>query len=173
MQRLLLRVAIRTTACGLATYLTWRTLGTVALVVCAPLFGVALAGPILDIVAGVGTAARRAALARVEGRHYAHRGIPIDIIEDESRLRWVRLDDVRHVIAGFPRDAAIRQLFPDGYRVDDESKFHRISADALLSYLQKSTDPASLRFKHWLAREVIYPAERVRRHLGIRARGDE
>nr|WP_316644030.1 hypothetical protein [uncultured Roseateles sp.] len=173
MYQLLLQVAIRAAACALITYAIWRTLGTVALVVCAPLFGMTLARPILDIVAGLGAATKQAALAPLAGRHYEHHGIPIDIIEDESHRRWISLNDVRKVIENFPRDAVVRQQYPDGCRLDRDSKLQRISADALHSYLHKSTDPASLRFKIWLAREVVFPAEQVRRRLGIREPSDE
>lgn len=168
MPPLLLQVALRSAACALLTYVVWRFLGTIALVVCAPLFGVALARPILDLLAGLGAATKQAALAPLAGRHYEHHGTPIDIVEDESHRRWIRLAEVRKIISTLPRDAVMQHHYPEGCRLDTDSKVQRISADALHAYLCKSTDPASLRFKHWLEREVIYPAEQIRRRLGIR-----
>lgn len=167
---LLLQIALRTAACALPTYAVWRFMGTIALVVCAPLFGVALARPILDLLAGLGAATKQAALAPLAGRHYEHHGTTIDIVEDESHRRWISLADARRVIATLPRDAVMQLQFPQACRADGGL---RISAEALHAYLRKSTDPASIRFRNWLEREVIYPAEQVRRRLGIGDRLDE
>jgi len=168
MYPLLLQIALRTAVCALVTYAVWRILGTVALVVCAPLFGVALARPILDLLGALAAATKQAALAPLAGRHYEHHGTPIDIVEDETHRRWIRLADVRKIISTLPRDAVMQHQYPGGCRLDTDSKIQRISAVALHAYLRKATDPASLRFKHWLEREVVYPAEQIRRRLGIR-----
>lgn len=173
MPSLLVAVVLRTGACAAVTYVAWRFLGTVALVLCAPLFGIALARPILDVLIGLGSTSKQAALARIAGRHYEHRGVPIDIIEDDRHRRWIDLRDVRNVIESFPRDSVIRQNYPEECRPNPDSKGQRIRADALHAYLRKSTDPASLRFRNWLAKEVLYPADRVRERLGIREHGEK
>nr|WP_316644034.1 hypothetical protein [uncultured Roseateles sp.] len=108
----------------------------------------ALARPNLDFVAGLGAATKRAALTPLAGHHYEHHGTPIDIVEDESHRRWIRLSDVRRVIDTLPSDAAMQLQSPDGCRLDRESKVQRIRADALHAYLREATDPASLRFKN-------------------------
>ena len=173
MRSLLSTIALRVALCAAVTYVVWRLLGTVALVLCAPLLGIALARPILEVLGGLGRVSKQAALAGIAGRHYQHRGIPIDIVEDERHRRWIDLRDVRHVVEGFPRDSVIRNDYPDACRPDAHSKSQRMRADALHAYLRKSTDPASLRFRNWLAKEVLFPAERVRERLGIREHDEE
>jgi hypothetical protein len=48
--------------------------------------------------------------------------------------------------------------------------------DALLAHLDKERSPEALRLRHWVEREIAFPARRQRARLGIRSaaadRGD-
>jgi hypothetical protein len=155
-------VGLRLLACTAVTYLVWRRIGLIGVVVCLPLYGISLARPILDLLGGTREAARRLTFRAVDGRHYEHRGHMIDILEDEARHRWLRLADVRKVIPGLPSDPALRHQFPAGVQALAPSTALRIQAESLAEYLQKSTEPDSLKFKLWLEREVMFPARQVR-----------
>ena len=160
MRRVPLSVALRLAACAGVAWLAWRWNGAVGLVTCAPLFGIALARPILD---GIGWSVRRAKQAvyrDVEGRHFVHMGNSMDIVEDSAHHRWLRLTDVRKVIHKLPSDEVLGHLFPDGVRQWESPATTRIEAEALSQYLKKSTDTSSLKFKVWLEREVAFPARR-------------
>ena len=157
---LLLTIAIRLAGCSGVAWLAWRWRGASGLVFCAPLFGLALAKPILDAVSAWLRLTRRLAYGDLDGRYYAHRGTPIDIVEDAEHVRWLRTADVRRIIVGLPGDPVLARLYPDGVRPQAPSA--RISAEALADYLRKSTGPQSLRFARWLERDVAYAARRLR-----------
>ena len=158
----LLKIALRTLACAVVTYGVWLKFGTVSLVVCAPLFGVALARPILELLEESAQTARRMAFRDVDGRHFVYKGTPLDVIDDTDSYRWLRLADVRKIVTALPADRVLRSLHPEGLQDMNSAKDSCIKAEALLQYLQKATDPGSLRFKLWLEREVVMPAIRIR-----------
>jgi hypothetical protein len=155
MPRLLLSIVVRVLLCAFATWVMWHWLDVVALVVAAPLLGVALARPIIDIVAESHHSTKALALQGLQGRHFSHRGHMLDIAEDDDDQRWLLLADVRKVVAGLPRDEVLQRQFGDRTSVMPPAEGLRIRADALADYLVKSTDTASLKFKVWLDREVL------------------
>ena len=163
-----LSIAIRLAACSGIAWLAWRWFGASGLVYTAPLFGVALAKPIVDALSAWLRLARRLAVGDIEGRHYAHRGKPIDIVEDADHVRWLRTDDVRRVVEGLPGDAVLARLYPHGVRQEPPRRAAlagptaRISAEALADCLAKSTGTTSRRFARWLERDVAYAARRLR-----------
>jgi hypothetical protein len=168
LSRLLSTLAIRLLGCAALAYVLWRWRGESGLVWAALPLALALPRPLLDIASEFKAMAHRRALAGVQGRHFQHRGISLDITEDERHHRWIKVSDVRKLIASLPREAVLREQFHQGLSGDAGTHDERIHADALLAYLDKSTDAQSLKFRHWLRREVVFPATRVRERLGIR-----
>lgn len=167
MPQLLLTIGIRLLVCAFVAWLFWRWKGPFGLVFAAPLWGVAFAKPVLDVLSTLRHTAKAMAYASTEGRHFEHHGHAIDIVDDEDHHRWLSTADVRKVIPGLPREAVLQRQFPAGVRDDRSRKGHRIDAEALISYLSKSTDSDTLRFRNWLEREVARPAAITRRRLGI------
>jgi hypothetical protein len=168
MRALLITLAIRLLVCAALAYVLWRWRGESGLVWAALPLALALPRPLIDLVGEFKLLAHRRALAGVQGRHFQHRGIALDIAEDERHHRWIKVSDVRKLIPSLPREAVLREQFPQGLSGDAQTHDERIHADALLAYLEKSTDAVSLKFRHWLRREVVFPATRVRERLGIR-----
>lgn len=155
-------IAIRLAGCCAIAWLAWRWFGASGLVYSAPLFGIALARPLVDAVSACFGLARRLAIGDVEGRHYAYRGTRIDVIEDADHVRWLRTGDVRRVIEALPRDAVLERLYPHGIRIDSPRHGARISAEAMADYLATSTAPNARRLARWLERDVAYAARRLR-----------
>lgn len=162
MDSLLLTIAVRIALCSALTWAVWSKFGLVGLVVCLPLFGGSLARPLIDLFATSAQGARKVALRKVEGRHYAFRGLAIDILDDIDHHRWLRVADLRKVIPGLPADRVLQTLYPEGVQVVQPSPAVRMRATELLDYLGKSTEPQSLKFRHWVEREVDYPSRRKR-----------
>ncbi|WIT12342.1 hypothetical protein PFX98_01680 [Paucibacter sediminis] len=163
MRQLLLTIALRLLACAAVIYLQWRWLGPVGLVVGAPLLGVALARPILDLLGMARHKTTEVVYRDVSGRHFVHRGQMLDIADDAAQFRWLRISDVRKLIHGLPADQTLQQLRPDGVHLGEKnSQPARIQAEALLELLAKAQDPDTLKFKHWLAQEVVFPAAQRR-----------
>jgi len=162
MRQLLLTIALRLLACAAVIYLQWRLLGLIGLVVGAPLVGVALARPILELLDMARHKTTELVYRDVSGRHFVHRGQMLDISEDEAQCRWLRLGDVRKLLPGLPADQTLQQLRPDGVRLASAGQPARIRAEALLELLARAQDPDTLKFRHWLEREVVFPAARRR-----------
>ena len=163
--RLLGRIAWRLLLAGLVCWGLWRLLGLLGVVVSAPLFGFLLARPLLDLVGASGAAVKQLALADLEGRHFEYRGVALDIAEDEEHRRWIRVADLRKLLPGLPRDELLRRQYASDCRDDAATataKALRIEAGALLAHLAKATEPATLRLKTWLEREVVAPSEKLR-----------
>ena len=165
--RPLVTFGLRIAACSVAAYVLWLALGAIGLAISAPLFGIALAKPLFELVAELRDTTKRMVFASVEGRHFEHRGHALDIIEDEQHHRWLKVGDVRKIIKSLPRGAVLQRQYPEGVHEDSGLGGHRILAAALLSYLSKSTEPDSLRFKVWLERNVVLPAANLRRRSAI------
>lgn len=143
-------------------YVAWRWLGIVGILLSSPLLGLAFARPILSLFGLAHRFARTQALHDVQGRHFEHRGNLIDVADDGEGYRWLRIDDVRKVIANLPGDAVLQRLYPDDVSLWPAPPACRIKAEALLKYLEKSSDPASLKFRNWIAGEVVMPADKRR-----------
>ncbi|MCG2591730.1 hypothetical protein LZ009_02945 [Ramlibacter sp. XY19] len=162
MIRLLLRIAFRFALCCAATYLLWLRLGTIAFAVAAPIFGAALARPLIDLVGELAGEVKRAALADLEGRNYEFRGMRFDIADHVDGYRWISVRDVRKVLRAMPRDAVLRAQFPADLLHDEGLKGDRIRAEALLAYLRKATETDSIKFRNWLEKDVVSPAAKAR-----------
>jgi hypothetical protein len=145
------------------TYLVWKRIGTIGFVTCLPLFGMAFAKPILNGLGELRRLMRQSVYSGLQGRHYSFNEKSIEIIEDDDDYRWLKAADVRKILEHFPRDDSLLSLL--GKRAETKGAMHDlwIRADGLQSYLAKSTAINSIRFKVWLERAVIIPADRHRR----------
>lgn len=156
---LVVRIAVRLVLCSLATWLLWQGvgLGAVALAMTAPLFAVALARPLIDAFGLAWGATNERALRHRSGRHFEHRGQALDVAEDDDGLRWLLLADVRKVLPGLPRDEVVRRQSGALVGTVDGYAGLRIRADALQDLLRKASEPAAVKFKVWLERDVLSP----------------
>jgi hypothetical protein len=162
MIRIVLRILVRLALCALASYFAWRRWGPSGLAISAPIFGVALARPVIDLVAELSVTARQVALGDLEGRNFEFRGHRLNVAEHDDGHRWISVRDVRKVLPSFPRDAVLRSQFPADMQHDEALKGERIRADALLTHLRKATETDAIKFRNWLERDVIFPAARAR-----------
>jgi hypothetical protein len=153
-------VPIRLLLCALVSYWAWRQLGTVGLAVCAPLFGLALASPLMSLLGGTRRLAKEMALRELEGQHFAFKNSAIRVTEDHAGARWLRTSDVRKVIPDLPRDAVLKKLLGSEADTFDNGRELHVRAQALESYLRKSTNANSVSFKNWVQKEVIFPARK-------------
>ncbi|MGZ8260588.1 MAG: hypothetical protein ACXWUL_08565 [Caldimonas sp.] len=166
-------IAARIAACTLLSWLAWRWLGLTALVTTLPLFGVALARPLLELASELGHQMRRGHWRDVEGRHYAYRGRPVRVVEDGEHRRWVRLADIR-AIAGFTAsDGALGVSYPGAVLALGRPPQPHLRDDALLAHLHKERSPEALGLCRWVEREIVFPARRERERLGVGAPGPE
>lgn len=156
------RTALAAAASALAAWGLWSVFGPVGLVFAAPLAGVLLARPLIDLAGDLGHGTRRAALGATEGAYYAFKGRPLRVAEDDEGRRWLCAADLRRCVPGLPADASLAHQLGDGARrLGPGGRLH-VEAEALHAALARALDPQTVRFRQWLDREVVQPAARRR-----------
>ena len=155
-------IAIRLALCAGCSWAAWRFSGLVTMVVTAPLYGVALARPLLELASELRHRTKALAWRSVEGRHYAFRGVPVQVLEDDEHRRWVRAADVRRIVGHTASDGALALSYPEGWRRMGSPAQPHFSDEALFAHLAKENSPEALRFAHWVEREIVFPARRLR-----------
>ena len=144
----------------------WRW-GPFVMVWSSPLLGAAICVPVMNLVANLRQRARENTWLPVHGQHYVYKGATINVLEDESHCRWVRLADVRKVVGITAAERALAVAYPGRCEVFDKAGTH-LRDDALVEYLGKENDAGALRFRTWVERTILLPGRKVRSNLGIR-----
>ena len=170
---LLLRIAIRLLLCAAMSWVVWRYFGLAVAVATAPLYGIALARPMIDLASDLRHATRAAVWRPLEGRHFVYRGTPVQVLEDDDHRRWVRAADVRAIVGHTATHGALALTYPSGWRTMGKPAEPHFSDEALIAHLTKESAPEALRFRHWAEREIAFPAQRLRERLGIRPQGPD
>lgn len=115
---------------------------------------------VLEGTIGLYNFIRRLAYAEVQGRYFEYQGNPIDILEGVGSERWLSLSDIRRTLSGLPRYAMFQKLYPEATKTEGSRPKEFIESLALVDYLKNAQDQNSLKFLHWLQREVVFPAEK-------------
>jgi hypothetical protein len=161
-------IVIRLALCAAVTWCVWRAGFNTGVMFMAGLLGVALARPLLDLAIALRYHLRRAVWRDVQGRHFAYKGRPLKVIEDADHRRWIRLADIR-AIAGFTAsNTALQVTYPSGWRKLGRPAEPFLCDESLLAHLAKERTPENLRLRHWVEREIVFPARRKREHAGIK-----
>jgi len=155
-------ITLRVAACAAVSWGAWRVFGAAGLVFAAPLVGLALARPLLELAAAASRAMHHAHWRDVEGCHYAFRGRSVRVLEDAAGRRWIRLGDVRAIIGFTASDGALALAYPDSLSRIGRPVEPYIRAEALLEHLGKERGPKAIRLRAWVEREVAFPAAQHR-----------
>ena len=167
MSGVIVRIAIRLALCAACSWLVWRYGGLVVMVATAPLFGVLLARPLLDLASELRHQTRALVWRPLEGRHFVFKGVAVQVLEDDQHTRWVRAADVRRVLGFTASDGALALTYPKGWRRLGAPAQPHFSDEALIAHLAKDPSPEALRFRHWAEREIVFPARRLRERAGV------
>ena len=160
------RIAWRLALCAAGSWAAWHFGGLVTVVATAPLYGIALARPLLDLASELRHRSRALVWRSVEGRHYVFRGTPVQVLEDDQQRRWVRAADVRRIVGHTASDGALALTYPDGWRRMGRPAQPHFSDAALVAHLAKESTPEALRFRQWVEREIVFPGQRLRERAG-------
>ena len=166
MNPLLRSFIVRIVICAVVSWLSFRIGGVIGVMSSVTLVGLLLARPILELMGVVRGLVREAAWRPVEGRYWEFKGTPVDVIEDEEHRRWVRASDVQKIVGFTASDGSLRLTYPNGYRTLGSPPESYFSDDALLVHLAKQNSSRALRFRHWVERDIAFPARRLREHRG-------
>ncbi len=168
MRKLAVSVATRLLLCLALTWLGWRQWGAFGLLAGGLLLALLLPRPLLTLAFELRHLLRERIWRDLEGRHYSYRGHRVQVLEDESHCRWIRLSDVREIVGTTTSEGALALTYPSGMRRMGEPEQPYFSDEALLVHLAKKSGPRANRFRHWAEREIVFPARRQRERLGIR-----
>jgi len=159
------RIAWRLAICVAVSWSVWRIGGLVPMVCTAPLFGVLLARPVLDLMSDMRHQTRALVWRPLEGRHYVVRGTPVQVLEDDQCVRWVRVADVRRVVGFTSSDGVLALTYPNAWRLMGNPPQPHIGDEALLVHLRREGTADAGRFMHWAERTITFPARRLRERL--------
>ncbi len=158
--------ALRLMVCGAMTFAAWRWLDLTVAVLTAPLWGMLLARPILDIAIDVHRRLREAALPGDGGSHHAVGGVSLEVIE-EGPFAWIAATGLKRSLGHRETDDVFAARFPGGWiRREPRARLY-IRADAVIRHLDDAPDrmhPGRLRLRRAVEQDILFPlAERRRR----------
>lgn len=160
-------------ATALLWHFGWRLYaGTglvVAVVLSSPLAAVALAPLVAPLVGASYRAVKEIAYRDLQGNYFAYKGHRVRIQEDLSGSRWVRVRDIRGLVPDFPKDQVLVRIAPDAMARPEGERELYFQAGSLDRYLARSRADATIRFRTWLQREVLAPAERAAQRAATHA----
>ena len=149
---------------GLAA-LAWWALGPAAGVLSLALLGLLLARPLIDLASASVRGVRRVALQPLEGRHYAHAGVSLDVIETAD-ARWLRAAPVQRLLGDTSTEERFaRRLGPADHLEPKPGRWY-VRDQALADYLDRSPAAMDSRrnsFRLFIQRDIIDPHRRARR----------
>lgn len=155
---------------ALAGAAAWQG-GPIPALVVGALGALALAKPLVELGSDLRHALRAAAWREVQGRHYAFHGRPLRVVEDAEHRRWVRVADLRAIVGFTTSEGALALAYPSGFRRIGADAY--LVDDALVLHLAREPGAAALKLRHWVEREILFPARQVRARLGIRVPAPE
>lgn len=162
---LLVRFALCTFAAAIFVWighaLNPKAGGWLGFLLSAPLYGSALAKPIVELFEEGFTWLARQPLRQWEGRYYEFDGIQVRIYEDDDKLWFVANDVVRATgMAAMPQSFLATQ--GQGIRVLEGTKLQCLDLDTVEKLLSRNRERDAGRFMSWARREVEAPWERKR-----------
>lgn len=169
MIEVLATIAIRLAFCAATTWGLWRLGFGAGLLFMAGVVGIVLARPLMELTIAIWHEMRRANWRELEGWHFAFKEQPVRVVEDADHQRWIRLADVRAVAGFTASDTALKVTYAHGWSLRGRPPGLYLSDEALLAHLSKERSPANARFRHWVEREIVFPARRQREHHGIKS----
>ena len=99
-----------------------------------------------------------------QGRFYSHGGIAVKVHND-GRHVWIDGDSLRRILGSSDSDEVLAARHAGRWRRFDGGVL-MLRADAVVEQLASAPgrlDPRIVRLRHWLEREVIFPAAEKRR----------
>lgn len=142
--------------------LFWNWLGAIGIVLASPLAGVFLSRELLAWFGAARRGLRAHALRGLSGRHYAYKGVSLEIRDDDHvARRWICVADLAQALGDPIGVATLRRRHGAGLREFDRELF--ISDEAAMAYLgERLTSDRALRLRQWIEREVWYPVRHRR-----------
>jgi hypothetical protein len=150
---LLLRVAV----CSAVSGLGWWGTGWVGLLLSVMLWAHVMASDQVALLETVWRAVRGLAFRPVEGHFYQFKGHRIRVACDEVEAqRWLAVDDLATALGVRVSASRLRLRWPQGLRELPDGVY--LLDDVALAWLGEQRSDRAGRLRHWVEREVWYPA---------------
>lgn len=141
--------------------LGWATGGLLAVLVTVRFVGQALAPDVVALIGWVWRALRGLAYRPVQGRFYQFKGHRIRVEDDAVlRQRWLAVDDLATALGAPIPLVLLRRRWPEGLHEQRDGVY--VLDDVALAWLGEQRDARAGRLRHWVERDVWYPARGLR-----------
>jgi hypothetical protein len=138
-----------------------RAGGWIGFVFSIPLYGTALAKPLVELFGEGITWLTRQPMRHWEGRYYEFNGTQIRVYEDDDKLWYVAKDVLRATnVPAIPESFVA--VHSQGFKVLADTSLTCLDFDTLEKMLARSKEYEHERFILWARREVETPWERKR-----------
>jgi hypothetical protein len=165
-----IQITLCTVGYGLAGYaLVDTSWGRALFVFMAPVYGAAIARPVINLVANFRHTVRAVVWLPVHGTHYVFKGTTIHVLEDDDNWRWLPLADVERVLGRKLNARVLAITYPERLEMGGKPARMHIRDDALIEHLSRLSDPMALRLRTWVERSVALPARRIRQRAAGQA----
>ena len=164
--------AVQIALCVAAYVLVALPFGPFGFVFASPLLAIAVARPVMNLVADIRHKMREDLWLPEHGHYFNFKGHTIRVAEDESHARWVCIADVRKVMDFQTTEHALSLTYKHRYQELGTPAHAYLRDDALMEHLERSRNDMTLRFRTWVERTVANPGAKVRERLGIRLDDD-
>jgi hypothetical protein len=168
MKGLLALPSVQIALCVAAYLLLAWPFGPFGFVFASPLLAIAVARPVMNLVANIRQKIREDVWLPEHGHYFNFKGHAIRVAEDDSHARWVCLADVRKVMDLQTTEHVLALTYKHRYQELGTPAHGYLRDDALMEHLARSQNDMTLRFRTWVERNVANPGAKVRQRLGIR-----
>jgi len=100
-----------------------------------------------------------------------YRSWQLEVFESNGHQLWLGVADLRRVVPGMRRDAALLLDYPSGVTQLDQSKRLFLNERTVRAELQRNRGHETLLFLTWFEKTLVYPAERKRENLSAATSG--
>ena len=129
-------------------------LWAMTIVVSSPIWAVALARPLTEIVPAAYNALRWLVWRKEEGRWYAYEGQRVRVFTMDG-APWIAVRDIAAVMAWKDLEQRCRQLPPEQCRVVEDKGLLCLSENGIQALFAKRTNAHALKFGIWIERNVL------------------
>jgi hypothetical protein len=154
-------------AAAFSSFAYWKMGGAIPAVLTIPIWGILLAKPILEGVAGYYSWAKKQPYVPWQGRYYEFGNIHIRVFEDDFGHLWFCDKDVLQVLGQTVSKTYQFAYGESDYRVIPGERLQGFSENAVILVVSRIRHPSAGKFKFWLEREVLAPHHNKREKAGL------
>ena len=167
MRALLKRALVNSLLCGAFSALAYLMINVYAFWLSLLMFAFALGPVLIELLMELRHPTAELLGGAEQGQVLRFGARRIRVLEDDDHAQWVATDDIRAVLGGGASDAALRRLYPLGWRQWGRPAVAYLREDAMQQMLAKASSLEGVRLRNWFGRNVVFPGQRRRERFGV------